>query len=355
MTTLTQQQTELIKHEIAQRGISHPDLGEDLLDHICTAVETEMAAGRDFNLAYQMVMSRFGKQELKQVEKKTRTLLNGQSIFYPNILQSFILLLVYIFFIFFSGFIISPIQKGAPDFFYEHIILIQAIQVCGALFLVILIARVMLKEENFTKVDIFPLRPFPPSIFPLILGILFLWLIWMEAVFTLIPLSESYQALIFHHLNFFKPLPAIVCIGILWPILSEILFRGIILKGLLRKYKPSGAIMCASIFYSVSLLNLYGVPSLFLMGLFSGWLFYRTHSLIPSIMVVIFAQLPGLLHIMLAKPQHINQLLIWKNLVGNDTLYYSLGVMSFMLTLFLIWRLKKILDKQQPIPQFSLE
>jgi uncharacterized protein len=355
MTTLTQQQTELIKDEITKRGISHPELGEELLDHICTAVEAGMATGESFEQAFKQVMSRFRQHELKQVELKTQALVAKRNIYYPNILQSFVLLVVYIILILFFGLLVGPIQKGDPDFFNEHVILIQSIQVCGSLLLVILIAKLELKEASFTKVDIFPREAFPLSIFPVIMGILFLSLIWMESILTFIPVSEGYQALVNQRLHYYKPLPVLLFIGILWPVLTEILFRGIILKGLLRKYTALPAIVYSSIFYAVSLLNPYSMPSLFVVSLFSGWLFYRTRSLIPSILTVIFLQLPGLFHILLAKPQHFSQLLIWKNMIGNDTLYYSLGVASFLITIFLLWRLKKILDQHQPSPQFSLE
>ncbi len=40
MVSLTKQQTELIRNAIVEKGISDPDLEADLLDHICSAIET---------------------------------------------------------------------------------------------------------------------------------------------------------------------------------------------------------------------------------------------------------------------------------------------------------------------------
>lgn len=364
MTMLTRQQTEFIRKEILQKGISQPDLGEDLLDHVCTAVETAMASGENFEQAYKQVMSRFGKDELKQVEVKTKALVAGQKIYYPNIRQSLGLVVLYTFLFVISGYLLGIIRMGIlvgdsgnfwVNVFDQHIILIQSIQVCGCLLLAILFGRMELRERSFTKVDIVPLHPFPLSILPPIFGILFLTTVWMEIIQSWIPLPEAMMAVINQRLALYSPFSLLFYIGFLWPVLSEILFRGIILKGLLRKYTPFTAIVCSGIFFSISLLNPYNALGLFIIGLFSGWLFYRTHSILPSIVALIFAQLPHIIFIMWAKPQRLEQLMIWKNLIGNDVWYFSLGAMSLLITLFLIWRLKKTFDKHQPVSELSLE
>jgi membrane protease YdiL (CAAX protease family) len=216
-------------------------------------------------------------------------------------------------------------------------------------------AKLELKARSFTKVEIVPAQPFPLSILPLILCILFLYHVWMEVIISIIPVPDAIQAAINQRLPHYPALPLLLFIGILWSVLSEVLFRGIILKGLLRKYTPFQAILWSSIFFSVSLLNPYNALCVFLLGLFCGWLFYRTHSLLPSILVQILALLPGAIYISWAKPGHFEQLLIWKNLIGNQVIYYSLGLVSVLLTIFLLWWLKKLFDQKQGVAFFTTE
>ncbi|GAA4499909.1 hypothetical protein GCM10023172_19250 [Hymenobacter ginsengisoli] len=66
---------------------------------------------------------------------------------------------------------------------------------------------------------------------------------------------------------------------LLAPLLEEILFRGIILRGLLRNYSPAVAIGQSALLFGVFHLN--PAQSLFAMlfGVTLGWLYYRTQSL----------------------------------------------------------------------------
>jgi len=72
---------------------------------------------------------------------------------------------------------------------------------------------------------------------------------------------------------------------ILAPIMEELLFRGLILEGLLRTYSPEKAIVFSSIIFGVIHFNPAQILSATLMGIFLGWLYYRSKSLAPSIIV----------------------------------------------------------------------
>lgn len=66
---------------------------------------------------------------------------------------------------------------------------------------------------------------------------------------------------------------------LLAPLLEEILFRGILLRGLLRNYSPAVAIGQSALLFGIFHLN--PAQSLFalLFGVMLGWLYYRTQSL----------------------------------------------------------------------------
>jgi membrane protease YdiL (CAAX protease family) len=75
----------------------------------------------------------------------------------------------------------------------------------------------------------------------------------------------------------------VICVSA--PILEELLFRGLLLPGLLKNYGPRKAIFQSSLLFGVMHLNPAQVVSAFLLGLFLGWLYYRTKSLAVCIVV----------------------------------------------------------------------
>lgn len=77
----------------------------------------------------------------------------------------------------------------------------------------------------------------------------------------------------------------IVCISVLGPILEELLFRGAITKVLLRKYSPVKAILISGLIFGVFHINPAQVVSASLVGFFLAWLYYKTQSLIPCILI----------------------------------------------------------------------
>lgn len=77
----------------------------------------------------------------------------------------------------------------------------------------------------------------------------------------------------------------IFCIAVLGPILEELLFRGAITKVLLRKYSPVKAILISGLIFGIFHINPAQVVSACLIGFFLAWLYYKTQSLIPCILI----------------------------------------------------------------------
>lgn len=354
MASLTKQQTELIRSAIVEKGISAPDLEADLLDHICSAVEARMDAGDSFEKAYAAAMGQFGERELKTVQTKTRALLEGRKTFYPDIRQSLGLILLFFLLYFFGRFaFVKPVAQYFGDFYQQHFIAIESLLICGCSLLVIAYARIELTENGFAKVDVLPVRSVPLGVFPIIAGILLVCGFWLEIATQWIPIPDTLMRMLNSRLTHYTPLPVFVFSVICFPLLSEILYRGIILKGMLRKYTPSKAIIVSSLLYAC-FWNPYYFATTFLLGLFCGWLFYQTHSLLPSLAVQAMVGLLNLAGVLLRKPQTYDQLL-WKHTFQNDVLYYGVGLVSLLLTVVLLWRLKKIFGQQPPAVLFSME
>lgn len=79
------------------------------------------------------------------------------------------------------------------------------------------------------------------------------------------------------------------------PILEELIFRGIILDGLLEKYSPTKAILISSLLFGFVHLNPWQFVTGLIIGFFSGWVYYRTRSLSFSIIIHASANLSGFL------------------------------------------------------------
>jgi uncharacterized protein len=69
------------------------------------------------------------------------------------------------------------------------------------------------------------------------------------------------------------------------PILEELIFRGIILNGLLKKYSPLNSIILSSVLFGIVHLNPWQFIGALIIGIFSGWVYYRTEKLTLSIII----------------------------------------------------------------------
>ncbi len=114
----------------------------------------------------------------------------------------------------------------------------------------------------------------------------------VAAMGTLIP-SEVYQELF--------PLPDIsskellqvmasrwgyLTICIFAPLVEEVVFRGAVLKSLLQRMESRWvAIAVSAFFFAIVHLNPAQMPHAFCLGLLLGWMYERTHSILPGIVV----------------------------------------------------------------------
>ena len=76
-----------------------------------------------------------------------------------------------------------------------------------------------------------------------------------------------------------------ISLAIAAPILEELLFRGIILEGFLRNYSPQKAIIWSAVLFGAFHLNPWQAIGAIIFGLFVGWLYWKTNSLIPGIIL----------------------------------------------------------------------
>lgn len=87
---------------------------------------------------------------------------------------------------------------------------------------------------------------------------------------------ELFEQMLDNHYGFWG---AFVKVAVVAPIVEEALFRGIIMYGLMRNYKPAYAIFVSALLFSVFHLNPWQMTYTFFLGLFLGWLMVKTRSL----------------------------------------------------------------------------
>ena len=72
-------------------------------------------------------------------------------------------------------------------------------------------------------------------------------------------------------------------VAVIAPVLEEMLFRGVILRSFLRQYPRWPAICGSAALFGFAHMNLYQYIAAVLMGVYLGWLYERTRSLLPCI------------------------------------------------------------------------
>jgi uncharacterized protein len=98
---------------------------------------------------------------------------------------------------------------------------------------------------------------------------------------SLIPLPEFMKQIVRELMsrNGFFSLLAIVIAA---PILEELIFRGIILHGLLKRYSPFHAILLSSVLFGIVHLNPWQFITGLFIGCFAGWVYYRISCIASS-------------------------------------------------------------------------
>ncbi|APY10888.1 hypothetical protein BWZ22_06385 [Seonamhaeicola sp. S2-3] len=136
-------------------------------------------------------------------------------------------------------------------------------------------------------------------------SIIILSLILLTYLVLISPISHLF------HKNFIPSKTRLISIVILTPVFEEIIFRGVILKGLLVSYKPNKSIIISSILFSLEHLiftNLIGASLNMLWalisGLFLGYVYFKTKSV--GMVIILHALNNGLVILENLLQYHVN-------------------------------------------------
>ncbi|TKG96159.1 CPBP family intramembrane metalloprotease [Puteibacter caeruleilacunae] len=151
-------------------------------------------------------------------------------------------------------------------------------------FSVIALAIGILIREHTMQCRFFYFNKFPIRlIFPLIIATLAILVLVMPIV-NLIPMNDQIVQW-FTKYSTDTSIAQMATVIFVAPLVEELIFRGIILDGLLKKYSPVFAIFFSGLLFALAHFNPWQIVTAFALGVFSGWMYYKTKSLLPCILI----------------------------------------------------------------------
>lgn len=128
----------------------------------------------------------------------------------------------------------------------------------------------------------------------------------------------------------------ILAITIIGPIFEELLFRGAITKALLQQYNPRKAILLSAFLFGVIHINPAQILPAFLIGILLAWIYYKTASLVPCILIHILNNSLSLyLTMKYPEAKYMDELI-------SGTPYLIAVFTSALLLLGVIWLMRRV-------------
>lgn len=131
-----------------------------------------------------------------------------------------------------------------------------------------------------------------------------------------------------------------LAIAVFGPFCEEFTFRGAVQGTLQKTTSPWTAILISALLFGIIHMNPIQIPFAFVLGIFFGWLYYRTGSLIPGLLAHIINNTVGFITIIVSDdPDQTTEKLLGKGLT------WSLMALAVILFLVLFFVLNKTLTK----------
>lgn len=121
------------------------------------------------------------------------------------------------------------------------------------------------------------------------------------------------------------------------PILEEVLFRGAITRALLRQFSPKVAILISASLFGIIHFNPAQVLPAFLLGILLAWVYYKTASLIPCILMHIVNNALSV-YMTFRFPQAEAM----SDIVGEGAWYLIFTGIAFLLVVFSFYYLRRV-------------
>ena len=159
------------------------------------------------------------------------------------------------------------------------------------------------------------------------------WHIVLEPLQYMIPISETVLRMFKDMQN--QPYTFFFMVVVAAPIFEEALFRGIILDGFLKNYKPWHGIFVSAFLFALIHGNLTQGISAFALGVLFGWIYWKTNSIIPCILLHFINNLIAFVGTSISAEEDFNKSL--RESMSNDTAYGILYVFSIAIAIGSVW------------------
>lgn len=130
---------------------------------------------------------------------------------------------------------------------------------------------------------------------------------------------------------------SVLMLVVLAPVMEELLFRGILLESVRSKYSAGRAVVVSALLFGVIHLIPQQVVNAFVIGLLLGYIYVRTDSLWP--VIVIHALNNGVAYLIMQWSDGAN--LTVRSLIENDTTYavvYGVALTALVASGYMVWR-----------------
>lgn len=183
-------------------------------------------------------------------------------------------------------------------------------------------------------------------VFPLMFGMMLISEFFVGLIPTEGPiLGDLYQEFSFAIETLSKdPMGLIILTCLLAPVLEEIIFRGIVLKGMVNKgTTPWKAIIGSALFFGFFHLNPWQFLGAFLLGLVLGWVYYKAKSLLFPIILHMFNNGINVFLVLFSKSTRLGDVVN-----ASPVQVLSIGILLVLifgtLLLFFPWNKKRTLQ-----------
>ena len=203
---------------------------------------------------------------------------------YPGILQAIHLVILYIFIQTIVDFPLAVIDYYRDTEYLYHPLKKIVLGVGSVLF----ILWYGFRKTGNPLSTVFPLKRFHPLIV-LCLFLFFLgiqqWLnvvnTWMDRVLPPpVWFWELFDKIFENDFGFWGAFMKVVIIA---PVVEELIFRGVIMHGLMRNYSGPVAVFFSGLLFALFHLNPWQFPATFILGMILGWIMIRTRNILLCI------------------------------------------------------------------------
>jgi len=170
-------------------------------------------------------------------------------------------------------------------------------------------------------------------------------IVLIDPLTTLIPMPESVEK-IFKEMvqaNVFSFLTLVVAA----PVLEELFFRGIILDGFLKNYAPRKAIIWSAVIFGAAHMNPWQFVGAGLAGLLIGWVYYKTGSLIPGMIMHFMNNLISYVVMLSSNNDSFYELFT------NQWIYYGIMVISLIILVLGVFAINR--EYMYPVQKSPLQ